>query len=386
MSRRRVAVLGSTGSVGVQALQVIDRFRDRLELVGLAAGSNAELLARQASRWHPAIVALAAEEEAGSLERLLGDDVRCVSGAEGTVAVATDDRVDLVLNAIVGAAGLVPTYEAVRAGKTVALANKESMVIAGEPIVKAAREAGVSILPVDSEHNALHQCLRGNRIDDVARIVLTASGGPFFGRDRDELVDVTPEEALAHPTWDMGRRISIDSATLMNKGLEIIEANRLFGVPPERIEVVIHPQSAVHSLVEFIDGSMLAQAGPTDMRLPIQDTLSHPERWPGDVERLSLAGGGWEFHEPDHDAFPALGLARRALEAGGTAPAVLNGADESAVEAFLEGRIRFLEIPEVLATVLDRHRPRPLEAVDDALEADGEARELAEEAIVDMEG
>ena len=387
MPKKRIVILGSTGSVGTQALDVADRHADRLEVVGLAAGCNVDALAAQVERWRPEVVSLSSEEDADSLRRRSGSNsTRILWGGEGLRQVALHPDVELVLNAVVGAAGLPATYEAVTAGRTVALANKESLVMAGELIMGAARRSGAAVLPVDSEPNALHQCLRGARMTEVRRLILTASGGPFRGWPAERLARVTPEEALRHPTWQMGRRITIDSATLMNKGFEIIESSWLFDVPPDRIDVVIHPQSIVHSLVEFVDGSLIAQAGPTDMRLPIQDTLAYPGRWTPGVRQLDLAASSpWTFEAADSDTWPALGLARRALEELGTAPATLNAADEVAVQAFLEGRLRFDAILNVVADVLDEVDSEAASSIDDVVAADSAARAAAH-ARVDVLG
>jgi len=298
------------------------------------------------------------------------------------VAVATHPDARLVVAAAVGAVGLVPTYRALEAGKDVALANKETLVMAGELMVEAARVHGGRLLPIDSEHCAVHQCLGGRRADEVRRLVLTASGGPFRQRPRDTFAGVTAAEALNHPTWSMGRKITIDSATLMNKGLEVIEARWLFGIPAERVEVLVHPQSVVHSMVEFVDGTVLAQLGVTDMRLPIQYALSYPERWPAAIPGLDFTRGlRLDFEVPDHDRFPCLGLGYRALAAGGTLPSVLNAANEEAVAAFLGERIPFTAIPESILAVMDAHRPQPVQKLGDVLAADAWAREQARHVL-----
>ena len=381
---RKVALLGSTGSIGVSALDVLGRLRDRFRVVALAAGGGRlEELARQARDVRPALVAVPGEDDAARLRVLLaGQSIEVVAGEEGLVRAAAGSGADLVIAAIVGAAGLVPTLAAVRAGLTVALANKEALVAAGEVMTRAARESGATLLPVDSEHNAIHQCLRAGRADEVRRIVLTASGGPFRGRTPGELATVTPEEALRHPTWEMGPKITIDSATLMNKGLEVIEARWLFGLPPGAIDVVIHPQSVVHSMVEFRDGSIVAQLGTPDMRHPIQYALTYPERLDAPAERLDLlAASPLVFEPPDPETFRCLALAYRALEAGGDAPARLNAANEVAVEAFLAGRIPFDRIPAVLERVLEARPPGPADTLEAVLAADREAREAARRAV-----
>ena len=353
---KRIAVLGSTGSIGRSALAVAAAHPERLEVVGLAAGRNVGRFAGQVAAAKPAAVALA---DAAALDRLRGTGALSASaaagwGEEGLVAVATHPRVDLVLCASAGTAALGATLAAVEAGKTVALANKEVLVTAGRLMIAAARRRGVAILPVDSEHNAIHQCVDGRAPDDVLRYVLTASGGPFRDRPAADLETVTPEDALRHPTWSMGPKITIDSATLMNKGLEVIEARWLFDAPPERIDVLVHPQSVVHSLVELRDGSVIAQLGVTDMRLPIQYAFSYPERWPAPLPALDLAAcGPLDFQAPDAGRFPCLGLAYHALRAGAGFPAVLNAANEVAVAAFLARRLPFTAIPRVIEATLD---------------------------------
>ena len=353
---RHVAILGSTGSIGRSALAVVDAHADRLNVTALAAGENAALLAEQVEKYRPAIVGVATDAAREELERRLGSGRRpllVAVGPVGMLAVATHDRADLVLCASSGSAGLEAALAAIDAGKTLALANKEVLVMAGALMVEAARRRGVTILPVDSEHNAIHQCLHGRSLDEVRRLILTASGGPFRSLDASALARVTPEDALRHPTWQMGRKITIDSATLMNKGLEVIEAHWLFGASSTAIEVVIHPQSVVHSMVELSDGSIIAQLGVTDMRLPIQYAFSYPERWgmtlaPLDVARL----GALEFGAPDFGRFRCLRLAFDALEHGRSWPIVLNAANEVAVGAFLAGRLRFPDIPRVIEAAL----------------------------------
>jgi 1-deoxy-D-xylulose-5-phosphate reductoisomerase len=381
--RRRIAILGSTGSIGVQALDLIERLPERFEVVALAAGSKADLLARQVLRHRPRLAALADPRGRPSLEaaaRETGCDIEV--GEAGVLAAAGHPEADVVLAAIVGAAGLKPTWQALRSGKRVALANKESLVMAG-PLMRSATEAhGGSLIPVDSEHSALHQCLRGERLEEVRRIILTASGGPFLRTPLERLASVTPGEALRHPVWDMGRKISIDSATLMNKGLEVIEAHWLFGLQAERIDVVLHPQSSVHSMVEMADGSVMCQIGVPDMRAPIQYALGHPDRFPGPVAPFDFAQARtFEFLPVDRKRFPSLDLAYAALRAGGTAPAALNAANEVAVDAFLEGRIGFLGIPNLVREVLERHRPAQVHSLDDVEESDRHARRAAQEIL-----
>ncbi len=384
---RRIAILGSTGSIGESALDVVRASGGRLGIAALAAGSNWRRLAVQAREFRPYLAAAADAAAARELEReLAGSGIRVVSGREGLEQVATLAAADVVLSAIVGAAGILPTLAAARCGKTIALANKESLVAAGSLITAAVRDAGGTLLPVDSEHSALFQLLAGRNSSEVTRIVLTASGGPFFRRSG-SLDEVAPEDALRHPSWSMGAKVTIDSATLMNKGLEVIEAHWLFGVPLERIAVVIHPQSIVHGAVELTDGALLAHLSPADMRIPIAAALYHPVRVPLPWQRIDLATiGSLEFLPPDNARFPALDLAYAAFARGGIAPAVLNAANEVAVQAFLERRLRFTAIPEVVARVLagvadDARVP----GIDRVLAADAAAREAAAETISTMQ-
>ncbi|HEX9050733.1 MAG TPA: 1-deoxy-D-xylulose-5-phosphate reductoisomerase [Anaeromyxobacter sp.] len=367
---KRVAILGSTGSIGVQALDVASRFPDRFQVVGLAAGRNVARLAEQVRRFRPRRVSVADEASARALAALVPAGTEVLAGDAGAVAVATDPDVDFVIAAISGGAGLRSTAAAVEAGKAIGLANKESLVLAGELLVARAEAKGAAILPVDSEHSAIHQSLAGHNRGDVRRLLLTASGGPLRTVPAGELASVTPERALKHPNWSMGDKITIDSATLMNKGLEVIEARWLFGVEPRRIDIVVHPESVVHSMVEYVDGSMVAQLGVSDMRGPISYAMGWPERLPLDLAPLDLARlGKLTFEPPDPARFPAFGLAYRALEIGGTAPAVLSGADEAAVAAFLGRRCRFTDIAEACAAALDAHAPEPVRSVDQALQA-----------------
>jgi 1-deoxy-D-xylulose-5-phosphate reductoisomerase len=384
---KRIAVLGSTGSIGQSALDVVAAHPDRLSIVALAAGENASLLADQVTRFRPRAVGVAtdvAREELAARVNGLPDLEMLAVGRDGLVAAATHPDVDLVLCASSGTAGLEAALAAIDAGKTLALANKEVLVMAGALMVEAARKRGTAILPVDSEHNAIHQCLRGRESADVQRLILTASGGPFRQLSREALQRVTFEDALRHPTWRMGRKITIDSATLMNKGLEVIEARWLFNVPPDEIDVVVHPQSIVHSMVEFCDGSIIAQLGVTDMRLPIQYAFSYPERWQTTISRLDVAQlGALEFEPPDPDKFPCLRLAYAALEHGGAWPVVLNAANEMAVEAFLAGCITFPMIPHVIEQALgaaDRSTSPP-QSIADVRAADAWAREFSAETI-----
>ncbi len=368
---KRLAILGSTGSIGVQALDVVARLPELFEVVGLAAGRNAARLAEQVRAFRPRLVSVADAATALALRERLGADApEILSGEAGPVAIATLPEADFVLAAISGGAGLRSTAAAVEAGKPVGLANKESLVLAGELVMAAAARRGVSILPVDSEHSAIFQSLAGHNRADVRRLILTASGGPLRTVPAERLAQVTPAEALRHPNWSMGHKITIDSATLMNKGLEVIEARWLFDIEPERIDILVHPESIVHSMVEYVDGQVVAQLGISDMRGPISYALAHPERLALDLEPLDLARvGRLTFEEPDAKRFPAFTLAYRALEAGGTAPAALSGADEAAVAAFLCGRLGFDAIARVCAEVLDAHRVEPLRSVEQAIEA-----------------
>jgi 1-deoxy-D-xylulose-5-phosphate reductoisomerase len=378
---KRIAILGSTGSIGQSALSVVDAHPERVIVAGLAAGENAELLSQQIARYQPGTVAMGS---AAALDRLrqhgAADAVLAGSGRDGLVAVATAPDVDLVLCASSGTEGLEAVLAAIEHGKTIALANKEVLVMAGGIVMEAARRHGVSILPVDSEHNAIHQCLHGRETSDIRRLILTASGGPFRGRRASELTGVSAEQALQHPTWRMGRKITIDSATLMNKGLEVIEAHWLFGVRADQIDVVIHPQSVVHSMVELNDGSTIAQLGVTDMRLPIQYAFSYPARWHAPWPTLDLVRAGrLEFDQPDTMAFPCLRLAYRALEADRSLPVVLNAANEVAVAHFLEGRITFPSIAEIIERTMDAHRPAEVASLAGVRAVDEWAREYSQE-------
>ncbi len=380
---KRIAILGSTGSIGQSALAVIDAHADRLRVVGLAAGDNDARLAEQIAKHRPLVVAMATGAAVDRLKQRLRPGLPSPTsvvgtGRDGLVAVASHPDVDLVLCATSGTEGLEAVLAAIEAGKTIALANKEVLVMAGGIVMAAARRHGVAILPVDSEHNAIHQCLHGRPPADLERIILTASGGPFRGRTASQLEQVTAEDALKHPTWRMGRKITIDSATLMNKGLEVIEARWLFGVRADQIRVVVHPQSVVHSLVEFVDGSMIAQLGVTDMRLPIQYAFTYPERWRAPLPSLDLAAAGrLEFHAPDMDVFPCLALAFRALDADASLAVVLNAANEVAVPLFLEGRIPFPGIAHVIARTMDLHSPAPVTTLREVRQVDSDAREHA---------
>jgi 1-deoxy-D-xylulose-5-phosphate reductoisomerase len=380
---KRIAILGSTGSIGRSTLRVAESYPERFQIVTLAAGSNLEVAFEQALRWRPRVISMAEEKDADSLRARLkkecAGEIEVVHGAAGAVRVATHGEVDFVVSAIVGVAGLEATYEAVKAGKVLGLANKECLVAAGELITAEARRQGKPLLPIDSEHNAVHQCLRGGRMDEVDRIWLTASGGPFLNKPRSEFESITVEQALNHPTWKMGRRITIDSATLMNKGFEVIEACRLFDMPPAQVSVIVHPQSTIHSMVEFVDGSILAQFSVTDMRLPILYALTYPERIQSDM-RFPLSDlRHLDFSPPDLQKFPCLRLAYQAAEEGGAKTVALNAADEVAVAAFLEGEIRFTDIARIIEDVLTATSSGKLESIAQVLEADAEARRCASE-------
>jgi 1-deoxy-D-xylulose-5-phosphate reductoisomerase len=385
---KQLAILGSTGSIGRQCLSVVEALPERFGVVTLAAGANLQELSGQIARHRPEVVSVADAQRADELARMLRE--KGVSpipeihyGREGMLAVGAHSKADIVVSAAVGVVGLEATYEAVKLGKTVALSNKEVLVAAGELVMAAAKKAGRELLPVDSEHNAVHQCLRGGTHAEVRRLVLTASGGPFRKTPLAALANVTTEQALAHPNWRMGNRITIDSATMMNKGFEIIEARWLFGMRPDQIEVVVHPQSTVHSMVEFVDGSILAQLGPTDMRMPIQYALTYPERVASN-ENVAL---DWsklkrlDFQKASTRRFPCLRLAREAMKKGGALPCALNAADEIAVAAFLERRLPFLGIPEVIERVLGRTPRARFETMEDVLTADAEARRMAREEV-----
>jgi 1-deoxy-D-xylulose-5-phosphate reductoisomerase len=383
---KTLSILGSTGSIGTNTLRVTSEFPDLFRVAGLAGGKNAAVLADQVERNRPGIASCLDEATSVELQRILRERgyplaaTRFAYGQEGNIQVACWPESSIVLSAITGAAGLVPTYRAVLEGKQIALANKETLVMAGRLMMETARTQRVQILPVDSEHNAIHQCLRNARLSEVRRLILTASGGPFRNTPEAEFAAITPARALDHPTWRMGKKITIDSATLMNKGLEVIEASWLFGVPADQIDITVHPQSIVHSMVEFIDGSILAQLGQTDMRIPIQYALTYPERWPCslpslDIHRLAKL----EFLPPDRGKFHCLDLAYQALRTGGTAPAVLNAANEIAVDSFLNHRIGFNDIPSIIRTVLAEHPTEEASSLAAILKADAWARKRAVE-------
>ena len=379
---KRLTLIGSTGSIGRNTLRVVEHLSHRFQIFALAANSAVRQLAEQAAEFHPAVVAIG---DAGRVDEF---QQRCrelkvsipeiVTGESGLRKITSAADVDIVVSAAVGAAGIQPTYTAVASGKTVALANKEAMVIAGELLRKTAASTGARIIPVDSEHSALDQCLRSGQRAEVRRLILTASGGPFRDTPHDRFSSITPEEALKHPTWKMGKRITVDSATLMNKGLEVIEARWLFDIPAEKIDIMVHPQSVMHSMVEFVDGSVVGQLGTADMRQPIQYALTYPERLSSPVPPLDWnLVSRLDFMQPDRRKFPCISLAYRAIEAGGTAPAVLNAADEIAVEAFLNRKISFSDIPKLIAGTLEAHKPNKADRLETIIEADTWARKYA---------
>lgn len=382
---KNIVILGSTGSIGTNTLDIVDRFPDEFRVVGLTAGSNDEKLEEQVLKYRPRMVALAHDAAATKLrERVTGTavDVEVLGGIDGITRVAQASEAELVISSIVGAAGLVPTLAAITSGKHIALANKEPMVMAGKLMQAEARKHGVRIFPVDSEHSAIFQSMEGHRRQDIHRVILTASGGPLWEFSRAQLADVTPERALQHPNWKMGEKITIDSATLMNKGLEIIEARWLFDIPEAQIDVLIHRESIIHSLVEYTDRSVIAQLGLPDMRTPISYAMRYPERMPLALPSLDLAEiGRLTFFKPDHDRFPCLRLGYEALRIGGTMPATMNAANEVAVEAFLHGGIRFVDIPDIIQSTMEAHTPREFDSLGPALEADRSAREKAESLV-----
>jgi 1-deoxy-D-xylulose-5-phosphate reductoisomerase len=385
---KRIAILGSTGSIGRSALSVAESYPDRFQIVALAAGNNLESAFEQVQCWRPRVMSISSEENADILRSRIKaagiNDVEVVYGPSGLVDVATRQDVDFVVSAIVGVTGLEATYEAVRAGKTIGVANKECLVAAGELITAEARKQGKPLLPIDSEHNAVHQCLRAGRMEEVERIWLTASGGPFLNTPASEFASITVQQALNHPTWKMGKRITIDSATLMNKGFEVIEACRLFHMPPAKVEVIVHPQSTIHSMVEFVDGSILAQFSVTDMRLPILYALTYPDRIQSDMRFPVSNLRHLDFTPPDMNKFPCLRLAYEAAEAGGAKTVALNAADEVAVAAFLEGRIGFNEIPRIIEDAVSASNSGKLASIAQVLEADADARRYSQERIATL--
>jgi len=385
---KRISILGSTGSIGTSTLEVVSLFPDRFKVVGLTAGENIDKIESQIRRFKPSIVSLASEKAAKELrERCMNLNVEVLSGMEGLIRISTISEADIIVSAIAGSAGLIPTFAAVKAGKTIALANKETMVMAGEIITQEANERGVELLPIDSEHSAIFQVMRGEKWEEVHKIILTASGGPFLKTSSEEKRKATVKDALKHPNWNMGTKITIDSATLMNKGLEVIEARWLFDVSINQIEVLIHPQSIIHSMVEFRDGSVMAQMGVPDMRIPIAYALSNTERLDLIMPRLDLAKIGMlTFEKPDLKRFPCLSYAYDAVREGGTMPAVLNSSNEVAVRAFLQKRIGFLDIEMVVRETIERHKGSHTKTIEDVLMADNWAREEAEKVVGKIEG
>jgi len=382
---KRIAILGSTGSIGHSTLRICEAYPERFEVVTMAAGSNIDAAFEQCRRWRPKVISVAKEQDAATLRTRLSaaklETIEVLSGSAGTVRVATHPEVDFVVSAIVGVAGLEATYEAAKAGKTIGLANKECMVAAGELITAEARRHNKPLLPIDSEHNAVHQCLRGGRMSEVTSVWLTASGGPFLHTAAKDFASITVEQALNHPTWKMGRRITIDSATLMNKGFEVIEACRLFNIPASRVKVIVHPQSTIHSMVEFVDGSILAQLSVTDMRLPVLYALTFPDRIESDLKFNVLDLKRLDFHPPDLVKFPCLRLAYEAAEAGGAKSIALNAADEVAVAAFLEGKIAFTQISSTIEAVMHETCDTHPESIQQVLACDAEARRVASEML-----
>ncbi|HAK61058.1 MAG TPA: 1-deoxy-D-xylulose-5-phosphate reductoisomerase [Nitrospiraceae bacterium] len=384
---KNLTILGSTGSIGQSTLAVVERFPDRFRVVGLAAGRNSELLEKQIRQFRPTVAALLGEKAAEDLRKTCRDiPVRIFSGVEGMIEVAAVAEADMTVSAVVGTAGLVPTMAAIQAGKDIALANKEVLVAAGEIVMDECRARGVKVFPVDSEHSAIFQCLHAGSDNEVRRLFLTASGGPFRAYAKKDLETVTTAQALKHPNWSMGKKITIDSATLMNKGLEVIEARWLFGIPPERISVLVHSQSIVHSMVEYNDGAVIAQLGAPDMKGPIAYALAYPERLDGVSPTLDLATvGSLTFEEPDRERFPCLAYSYDALRAGGSMPAVLSAANEVAVKYFLQEKIGFTDIARVIRSTMDAHTPSPVKTVEDALKADLWARREAEGIIAGLQ-
>ena len=380
---KNIVILGSTGSIGTNTLDIVAKFPDRFRVAGLTAGSNVDKLEEQIRTFKPEAVALSDPKAAEMLRaRCKGQPVRILSGVEGLSEVARLPQADLVISAIVGGAGLVPTLAAIQAGKPVALANKEPMVMAGQLMQEEATKRDVKIFPVDSEHSAIFQSMEGHRREDIQRLILTASGGPLWDMPLEQMRHVQPQQALKHPNWKMGAKITIDSATLMNKGLEVVEARWLFDVPASQVDVIVHRESIIHSLVEYRDGSVIAQLGLPDMRTPIAYAMTYPERLPLSQPPMDLAAiGKFTFYRPDHDRFPCLGLGYEALKIGGTMPATLNAANEVAVAAYLDERIGFLDIAAVIRGTMDVHQRRDVATLDDALEADRWAREKAGELV-----
>ncbi|PKM80880.1 MAG: 1-deoxy-D-xylulose-5-phosphate reductoisomerase [Firmicutes bacterium HGW-Firmicutes-14] len=373
--KKRIAILGSTGSIGTQTLEVVGMFPEKFEVVGLAAGSNIDKLIQQALFYRPQTVSIGREEDIPVVRASVPGGTKVLAGTGGMVELVASEDIDIVVTSITGTLGLIPTIEAIRAGRNIALANKETLVAAGQIVMALARQKGVSILPVDSEHSAIFQCLQGENRRTADKLILTASGGPFFNRSGEDLALVTVDEALKHPNWNMGYKITVDSATMMNKGLEVIEAGWLFDMDFSRIEVMIHPQSIIHSMVEFADGSVIAQMGNPDMRVPIQYALSYPERWKNDLPRLDLVSAGClTFEKPRTDVFPCLELAFAAGQRGGTMPAVMNAANEEAVGLFLGEKISFIDIPSLIEKTMGKHDNIREPGLDDIIDSDRWAR------------
>lgn len=379
---KNISIIGSTGYIGRKTLEVIKCSPDQFHVTALAGGYNIPLLIQQAKEFHPLMVSVSTEEGANQVRNEVGKKCDVVNGQEGMIAVATHPESNFLVSAAVGALGLIPTLKAIASGKDLAIANKEALVIGGALIMKEMKKNGTMILPIDSEHSALHQCLRGEKVENVKKLILTASGGPFRNVDKKDLKDVSPEQALNHPTWDMGKKITIDSATLMNKGLEIIEAHWLFGIDADHIDVLLHPQSIVHSMVEFLDGSVKCQMGIADMKVPIQYALTYPDRIKTDLASLDLISAGpLEFFAPDFEKFPCLHLAYQALKGEETKPAILNAANEVAVQSFLDGKITFDRIHQVIEYAMEKTQSIPVSGLDALLEADTMARRNAERFI-----
>ena len=377
---KRITILGSTGSIGTQAIEICDKHG--IEIAALAANSNVELLAEQAREHNVKTICIYCEQKRGELEALVDSDVKVLTGMEGLKQIASMDGVDIMLNSVVGMVGLVPTLTAIEHGTDIALANKETLVAGGKLVINSAKQKGVNIYPVDSEHSAIFQCLQGNKKEQLKGIILTASGGPFYKKTKKELENVGVEQALAHPNWSMGRKITIDSATLMNKGLEFIEAIWLFDLKPEQIEIVVQRQSVVHSAVEFMDNSVIAQMGVPDMKIPIQYALLYPDRFDCPTKHLSLTDyGTLSFDKPDYDTFDCLTACIKAITIGGTKPAIVNGANEEAVAAFLDGKIKFLKIGELVTMALENIKETEITCVQDVLDADRKARDYVREQI-----
>lgn len=379
---KNISIIGSTGYIGRKTLEVIKASPDHFKLIALAGGNNLPLLVEQAKEFQPSLVSVSTSKGATEVKKEVGEKCQVTYGQEGLISVATHPETNLLMSAAVGALGLVPALRAIESGKDLAIANKEALVMGGALIMQATEKKNTMILPVDSEHSALHQCLRGEEVENVKRLILTASGGPFRNLAKEDLKNVSPEQALKHPTWSMGKKITIDSATLMNKGLEIIEAHWLFGIKEDSIDVLLHPQSIIHSLVEFLDGSIKCQMGVTDMKVPIQYALTYPNRIQTDLDSLDLtAVGPLEFFPPDFKKFPCLRLAYEALKEKGTRPAVLNAANEVAVQSFLESKITFDRIPHAIENTLEQVENMPVNSLDALLEADAKARRSAEDFI-----